>query len=73
MSIDFQTISKAIAGGISGAVTATAGGGAIYFSLPAGTLPANQTTIVLIVNAVIGFAVGFLAVYHAPQNTAPKP
>jgi hypothetical protein len=67
--MDYANISKAIAGGITGAVAATGGAGVVYFSLPPGTnLPEWVYTAVPVINALVGFAIGFLGVYHAPAN-----
>ena len=67
--MDFSTISKAIAGGLSGAVATAGTTGIVYFSVPATAgLPAWIYAGLPIINAVIGFAIGFYGVYRAPAN-----
>ena len=71
VQVDFSKISKAIAGGITGAIATTGTMAAVYFQLP----PEAQThfpgfvySVLPWVNEAIGFAVGFCGVYLAPPN-----
>lgn len=63
--MDFSKIWKAIAGGLTGAVT----GGGVAITLQPGA-PSWERPVL---SAVVGFVVGFAGVYFAPANAAaPK-
>ena len=67
--MDLSKISKAVAGGISGAVATAGTTGVIYLNVPATAgLPAWLYAGLPIANAVIGFVIGFCGVYFAPAN-----
>lgn len=63
--MNFARISKALAGGIAGAVT---GGTAVTVHVASAAPDANLITVAL--TALGGFIVGFLGVYLAPANKA---
>lgn len=62
--MDFSKISKAIAGGFAGAVTALGGTAGVAVSIPAGGPNWEQ----YVATGVVGFIVGFAGVYFAPPN-----
>lgn len=66
--MDMSKISKAIAGGVTGAITALGGTGAVAVSLPANSPGWEQ----YLITAIVGFIVGFAGVWIAPANTAPS-
>lgn len=71
--MDFARISKAIGAGIGGVVATEGASGIVYFNLPStSVVPQAVLTAVPIINAIIGFALGFVGAYFAPANSAPK-
>lgn len=71
INMDLAKISKAIAGGLSGAGIGGAGAAYTYISLPPAAqdvLPHWVPVAIPIANMVIGFVVGFSVVYFAPAN-----
>lgn len=67
--MNLSNISKAIAGGLSGAVATAGTTGVVYVAVPATSgLPAWVYAGLPIVNALIGFIIGFVGVYQAPPN-----
>jgi len=72
--MDLSNISKAIAGGISGVVATVGTTGVVYVAVPATSgLPAWVYAGLPILNALIGFAIGFYGVYRAPANVPASP
>jgi hypothetical protein len=62
--MNFSRISKAIAGGFSGAFMAVAGTGGVAVTIPSGS-PSWEHYVIA---GVAGFVVGFGTVYFAPPN-----
>lgn len=60
---------KAIAGGFAGAVMGLGGQGSIAVTLPAGSPGWEQYLLV----ALVGFIIGFVAVYVPPNAPKAKP
>jgi hypothetical protein len=71
ITMDFAKISKAIAGGITGAIATTGTMAVIYLQLPPDAqthFPSFVYSVLPWVNEGIGFLVGFCGVYLAPAN-----
>ena len=66
--MNMSKISKAIAGGFTGLVTAVGGTGAVAVQIPASSPSWEQYAL----TAIVGFVVGFCGVYFAPANAAPS-
>jgi len=62
--MNFSKISKALAGGVTGAITALGGTGAVAVSLPANSPGWEQ----YLITAIVGFIVGFAGVWIAPAD-----
>lgn len=60
--MELSTISKAIGGGIAGAIIALAAHFGFQPDAP------TATALAVVVTAVVGYAVGHVAVYFAPKN-----
>lgn len=63
--MDLSTISKAIAGGLVGLVVALVARYGWQIN------PVNLSALGVLVTAVVGYAVGHVAVYFAPKNNVP--
>lgn len=71
LQMNFSKISKAIAGGIAGAVATTGTMAAIYVQLPpeaATHFPSFVYSVLPWINEAVGFAIGFCVVWLAPPN-----
>lgn len=71
VNMDFAKISKAIAGGISGAIATTGTMAAIYIQLPPEAqthFPSLVYSVLPWINEALGFIIGFSVVYFAPPN-----
>jgi hypothetical protein len=75
MAIDWvriQRFSKALAAGLSAAVATTSSTAIVYVAVPATAgLPGWLWAAIPLINAAIGFVLGFSGTYAAPPNLHP--